>query len=36
MGDTVTDKMLRDFATSKKAEFAKVSARRNAGIDEVF
>ena len=32
----VTDKMLREFAMTKKAESMKVSARRNQGIDEVF
>ena len=34
--EIVTDKMARDFALSKKAEFAKVSARKNQGINEVF
>jgi len=34
--EIVTDKMLREFAISKKAESMKVSARKNQGIDEVF
>ena len=34
--ELVTDKMLKEFAMSKKAEFTKVSARKNQGIDEVF
>ena len=34
--DLVTDKMARDFATSKRAEAMKVSAKKNVGIDEVF
>ena len=34
--EVVTDKMLRDFAMSEKAEHMKVSARKNQGIDEVF
>ena len=34
--EIVTDKMLKDFAMSKKAEYTKVSARKNQGIDEVF
>ena len=34
--DYVTDKMLREFAMSKKAEPMKVSAKKNTGIDEVF
>ena len=34
--DLVTDKMLRDFAISEKAESMKISARKNQGVDEVF
>ena len=35
--ECVTDKMLRDFAMSKKADYLKVSARKDqASIDEVF
>ena len=34
--ELVTDKMARDFATSKKAESMKISAKKNQGIDEVF
>ena len=34
--ECVTDKMLREFAMTKKAESMKVSARKNQGIDEVF
>ena len=34
--ECVTDKMLREFAITKKAESMKVSARKNQGIDEVF
>ena len=34
--DIVTDKMLREFAMTKKAEPMKVSAKKNNGIDEVF
>ena len=31
--ELVTDKMLKDFAISKKAEYTKVSARKNQGIE---
>ena len=34
--EVVTDKMLRDFALSKRSEYMKVSAKKNQGIDEVF
>ena len=34
--EVITDKQLRDFALQKKADSAKVSARKNQGIDEVF
>ena len=34
--ECVTDKMLREFSMTKKAESMKVSARKNQGIDEVF
>ena len=34
--EVITDKQLRDFAMQKKADSAKVSARKNQGIDEVF
>ena len=35
--DIVTDKMLREFASSKKAEWKKISARRDqSSVDEVF
>jgi predicted GTPase len=34
--ECVTDKMLREFAMTKKAESMKVSARKNQGVDEVF
>ena len=32
----VTDKMMREFALSKKADCMRVSAKKNTGIDEVF
>lgn len=32
----VSDKMMREFGLAKKAEYMKVSARKNTGIDEVF
>ena len=34
--EVITDKQLRDFAQQKKCDSAKVSARKNQGIDEVF
>lgn len=32
----VTEKMLREFGLSKKAEYMKISARKNQGVDEMF
>ena len=34
--EVITDKMLKEFAMGKRAEYYKVSALKNQGIDEVF
>lgn len=34
--EVITDKMLKEFAMGKRAEYYKVSALKNQGIDQVF